>query len=79
VSNFSNVFIYDLGLDYYTRYAEQVNAVTAEQTLTAAKKYLVPGSMIVVAVGDKAKIEPQLKMLNLGGIETRDTEGRLAK
>jgi zinc protease len=77
VSNFSNVFIYDLGLDYYTRYAEQVNAVTAEQTLAAAKKYLVPNNMIVVAVGDKAKIEPQLKMLNLGRIETRDTEGRL--
>ena len=66
VSNFSNVFIYDLGLDYYTRYAEQVNAVTAEQTLAAARKYLVPGSMIIVAVGDKAKIEPQLKKLNLG-------------
>ena len=79
VSNFSNVFIYDLGLDYYTRYAEQVNAVTAEQTLAAARKYLVPGSMIVVAVGDKAKIEPQLKKLNLGAIETRDTEGRPAK
>ena len=79
VSNFSNVFIYDLGLDYYTRYAEQVNAVTADQTLAAAKKYLVPNSMIVVAVGDKAKIEPQLKQLNLGVIETRDTEGRPAK
>ena len=77
VNNFSNVFIYDLGLDYYTSYAQQVNPVTAEQTLAAAKKYLVPGSMIVVAVGDKAKIEPQLKMLNLGGIETRDTEGRV--
>ena len=79
VSNFSNVFIYDLGLDYYTRYAEQVNAVTAEQTLAAARKYLVPGSMIIVAVGDKAKIEPQLKKLNLGAIETRDTEGRPVK
>jgi zinc protease len=79
VSNFSNVFIYDLGLDYYTRYAEQVNAVTPDQTLAVAKKYLNPGAMVVVAVGDKAKIEPQLKKLNLGAIETRDSEGRLAK
>jgi zinc protease len=79
VSNFSNVFIYDLGLDYYTHYAEQVNAVTADQSLGVAKKYLVPANMVVVAVGDKAKIEPQLKTLNLGGIETRDTEGRPAK
>jgi zinc protease len=79
VSNFSNVFIYDLGLDYYTRYAEQVNAVTADQALAAAKKYLVPTSMVVIAVGDKGKIEPQLKKLNLGAIETRDTEGRVAQ
>jgi zinc protease len=78
VNNFSNVFIYDLGLDYYSRYAEQVNAVTADQTLAAARKYLVPSGMVVVAVGDKAKIESQLKKLNLGEIETRDTEGRLA-
>jgi zinc protease len=79
VSNFSNVFIYDLGLDYYTRYAEQVNAVTPDQTLAVARKYLNPGAMVVVAVGDKAKIEPQLKKLNLGAIEIRDSEGRLAK
>jgi zinc protease len=76
VNNFSNVFIYDLGLDYYSRYAEQVNAVTPEQTLAVARKYLVPSAMVVVAVGDRAKIEPQLKKLNLGDIEIRDTEGR---
>ena len=78
VSNFSNVFIYDLGLDYYTHYAEQVNAVTGDQALAVAKKYLVPSGMVVVAVGDKSKIEPQLKKLNLGTLEVRDTEGRVA-
>jgi zinc protease len=76
VANFSNVFIYDLGLDYYTRYAEQVNAVTTDQTLAVSKKYLVPGNMVVVAVGDRSKIEPELKKLNLGTIEIRDTEGK---
>ena len=73
------MFIYDLGLDYYTRFAEQVNAVTPDQTLAVAKKYLDPSVMVVVAIGDKAKIEPQLKKLNLGAIETRDTEGRPLK
>ena len=75
-NNFSNVFIYDLGLDYYTRYAEQVNAVTAEQALAVAKKYLVPGSLVVIAVGDRAKIEPELQKLNLGAVEIRDAEGK---
>jgi zinc protease len=76
VNNFSNVFTYDLGLDYYSRYAEQVNAVTAEQILAAARQYLVPSAMIVVAVGDRARIEPELRKLNLGAIELRNTEGR---
>jgi zinc protease len=76
VGNFSNVFIYNLGLDYYTKYAAQVNAVTTEQTLAMAKKYLVPDNMVVIAVGDRAKIEPELKKLNLGSIEIRDTEGK---
>ncbi|HLG58566.1 MAG TPA: pitrilysin family protein [Vicinamibacterales bacterium] len=76
VNNFSNVFTYDLGLDYYTRYAEQVNAVTTDQTLAVSKKYLVPGNMVVIAVGDRAKIEPELKKLNLGSIEVRDSEGK---
>jgi zinc protease len=76
VGNFSNVFIYNLGLDYYTKYAAQVNAVTTDQTLAMAKKYLVPDNMVVIAVGDRAKIEPELKKLNLGSIEIRDTEGK---
>ena len=76
VNNFSNVFIYDLGLDYYTRYAQQVNAVTAEQALDVAKRYLVPTRMVVIAVGDKSAIEADLQRLNLGTIELRDPEGR---
>ncbi|MBI4265063.1 MAG: insulinase family protein [Acidobacteria bacterium] len=76
VNNFSNVFIYDLGLDYYTRYAQQVNAVTAAQALDVAKRYLVPSRMVVIAVGDRAAIEPELKKLDLGAIEIRDPEGR---
>ena len=76
VNNFSNVFIYNLGLDYYTRYAEQVNAVTTDQALAVSKKYLVPANMVVIAVGDRAKIEPELKKLNLGTVEIRDTEGK---
>jgi zinc protease len=76
VGNFSNVFTYDLGLDYYTRYAEQVRAVTAAQTADVAKRYMVPGKMVVVAVGDRATIEPELKKLNLGTIEIRDAEGK---
>ena len=74
--SFSNVYIYDLGLDYFTRYPARVESVTAEQAQAAAKKYLAPEKLIVIAVGDRAKIEPELKKLNLGTTEVRTTEGR---
>jgi zinc protease len=76
VQNYSNVFTYDLGLDYYANYAEQVRAVTLAQTGAAAQKYIAPNRFVIVAVGDKAKIEPELKKLNLP-IEYRDAEGKL--
>ena len=76
VANFANVFTYDLGLDYYTKYPEQVNAVTAAEALAMAQKYLAPGRLIVVAVGDRSAIEPQLRKLNLGPVEVRDAEGK---
>jgi zinc protease len=76
VNSFSNIFVYSLGLDYYTRYAQQVNAVTAAQALDVAKKYIVPGRLVIIAVGDRAAIEGDLRKLNLGPVEVRDTEGR---
>jgi zinc protease len=75
-ASFSNVYIYDLGLDYFAKYADRVNAVTSEQALAVAKKYLVPEKLVVIAIGDRAKIEPELKKLNLGAVEVRDAEGK---
>jgi zinc protease len=75
VNNFSNVFTYNLGLDYYTHYAAQVNAVTAEQAVAVAKKYLVPSQMVVIAVGDDKVIRPGLQGLKLGPVELWSAEG----
>jgi zinc protease len=77
VNSFSNIFVYDLGLDYYSRYAQRVNAVTAAQALDVAKRYVVPDRLVVIAVGDRAAIEADLRKLNLGAVEVRDAEGRL--
>jgi len=76
VNSFSNIFVYDLGLDYYTRYAQRVNAVTAAQALDVAKRHIIPGRLVVIAVGDRAAIEADLRKLNLGSVEIRDAEGR---
>ena len=75
-NSFSNVFVYDLGLDYYTGYARSVNAVTTEEALDVARRYLVPDRLLVIAVGDRAAIEADLRALNLGMTEFRDAQGR---
>jgi zinc protease len=75
VGSYSAVYVFDLGLDYFTKYPQQIGAVTAENVSDVAKRYLVPEKMIVVAVGDRAQIEPQLKALKLGKMEIRDADG----
>ena len=42
-----------------------------------AKKYLHPSQMILICVGDRSKIEPELKKLDLGAIEIRDADGKI--
>ena len=79
VGSFSNIFIYDLGLDYYTRYGREVSAVTAAQALDVARRYVVPERLVVIAVGDRAAIEAELRKLSLGAVEIRDAEGKPAK
>jgi len=44
-----------------------------------AQKYIHPDKIVVLAVGDKAKIEDEMKKLNLGKMEIRDAEGRLVQ
>ena len=79
VASLSGIYVYDLGLDYFTKYPTQVTAVTADAAQATARKYLVPGKMVVVAVGDRKKIQPQLAALKLGAIEIRDADGNVKK
>ncbi len=75
--SFAELYTYDLPLDYFSNLPDRINAVTAEQAQTIAKKYIAPEKMIVLAVGDRAKIEEDLKKLNLGKMEIRDTDGKI--
>jgi zinc protease len=68
------IYVYGLGLDYFTKYPESVSVVTAPAVQASAKKYLVPEKMIIVAVGDRAKIEAALRKLELGTVEFRNSD-----
>ena len=39
----SNIYLYDLGLDYYTKLPARLSAITTDQVKSAAEKYIVPG------------------------------------
>ena len=67
-------WLYGLPPDYWNRLPDQLRRVTAPQVLAAARTWLQPERMIVTAVGDRAKILPQLK--DLGRPELRDTDGQ---
>ena len=71
----SSLYVYQLGLDYYAQYVERLLGVDAASVQATARKYLLPDQLLVVAVGDRQKIESDLKNLQLGTIEYRDAEG----
>ncbi|MEP6689566.1 MAG: pitrilysin family protein [Gemmatimonadaceae bacterium] len=65
---------YKLPADYWDQYPKRVMAVTAPQVQAAARKYLDPKKVQIVAVGDGKKIEETLK--KFGPLEVFDTEGK---
>jgi zinc protease len=75
----SEIFVYNLARDYFSTLPERLNAVTSEDAEAVARKYLHPDQLILVCVGDRAKIEPQLVKLDLGAIEFRDADGNIIK
>ncbi len=76
-ASFAELFTYELPLDYYSNLPDRINSVTVEQAQAMAQKYILPDKMIVLAVGDRAKIEEDMKKLNLGKVEIRDTDGKI--
>jgi len=77
VNALTDVVTFDLGLDFYSGYAKRVTAVGKDQVAAMAKKYLIPEKMLVVAVGDRKKVESGLSALGLGKIQLRDAEGKV--
>lgn len=78
-ASLANIFVYGLGSDYYAGLPKRFAAVSAQQTQAAAAKYLQPEQLIVIGVGDLAKIAPQLETLKITPVERRDADGKLLK
>jgi len=56
-----NLKLYNLRKDYYNKYISSINSLTKQDILNAAKKYIHPGNLFIVASGDANAIKDKLK------------------
>ena len=67
--------VYGLPPDYFDTYRGRVQAVSASDVLRAAREFLRPEELQLVAVGDPAIVRGQLTAMDLGPVQSYDTEG----
>jgi zinc protease len=69
--------IYSQGLpeDYYTQFIRAVGAVTKDDVIRVAQKYIDPAHLAIVIVGDRAKIEGPLTATKIAPIVRLDVNG----
>jgi zinc protease len=69
--------IYTQGLpeDYYQEFARAVNAVTRDDVVRVAQKYIDPDHLAIVIVGDRARIEAPLAATKIAPIVLLDVNG----
>jgi len=73
LSQFSTVELNELPEDYLETYRDKVRALTADDLLATARKYLDSANLQIVVVGDRAQVEEQATLF--GEIEVYDTQG----
>ncbi len=66
---FGSLFVYGLPTDYYQKLPAAIEAVSATDVRRVAEKYIDPAHTFVVAVGDREKIELELKKLDVGAVQ----------
>ena len=73
LTQFSTVAQHELPDDYLETYRAKVRAVTSEDVLAMAQRYLDSANMQMVVVGDRAQIERQAALF--GEVEVLDAQG----
>jgi zinc protease len=67
-SHLEELIVYRLPDNYFGRYVDNIQAVTADAVTRAANTYIQPQKFAVVVAGDRKVIEPGIKALNLGPV-----------
>ena len=75
VGTIGTLYLFDLPPDYYQGLPDRLEKMSAQDVYAATKKHLRPEDMLVVAVGDRRQIEPQLAKLKIGPVTFRTPDG----
>ena len=71
-----SLYVQDLPESYFRDYAKNVDAVTRDDMVRVAKKYLDMEHLNIVIVGDRATIEENLRKTGIAPIVVLDADGK---
>ena len=72
----SSLYLQDLPESYYQDYAAKINAVTADDLVRVARKYIDLQHLNIVIVGDRATIEEPLRKTGIAPVVVLDAQGK---
>jgi zinc protease len=73
--NLTTKYLYDLPNDYFHTYLDRIRDVSIEQVNKSAKDHIHTDKLVIVVVGDKEKIIPQLRDITTDKITELDYLG----
>jgi zinc protease len=76
-NSIGTIYTQDLPEDYYQQFAKAVNAVTKNDVVRVAEKYIDPDHLAIVIVGDRATIAEPLAATKIAPIVLLDLDGNL--
>jgi zinc protease len=78
-NSMTTLYLLNRPVNYYAMLPAKYRAVTAADVARVAKEDVHPDQLIIVAAGDRKKIEPGLKDAGVGPVEVRDVQGNVVK
>ena len=72
----SQLYTQDLPQTYFQEYAAKINAVTSDDLVRVAKKYIDLENISIVIVGDREVIEPKLRATGIAPIVLLNVDGK---
>jgi len=75
VTDATTLITYDLDESYWDTYVEKLKNIELSQVNDSAETYLAPNKMLWLVVGDRKKIEENIRNANLGEVILIDAQG----